>query len=92
MEERKDNYQHELKLSKRKNLEVSGVKEVLSFDEMSVVLMTVCGELSLEGKDIKISTLDTDKGMVVLEGQIDSMIYADDTHTEKKGFFGRMFS
>lgn len=87
----KDKTVHELNVSMRKNLHVTGVTEVVSFDENTVTLKTSCGELNIEGGDIKISVLDTERGIVTLEGRIDSMYYAEEKSGDKRGFFGKVF-
>ena len=77
-------------LKDRKQLEVTGVREVISFDEGGPVILTEDGELCVEGSAIKISNLDTDNGRVSVSGVIDALIYSPD-RTEKKRkrtFFG----
>ena len=74
----------------RKRIDVTGVKEVLSFDDSSVSMITRCGEMSVEGEGLKVGTLDTDKGVVIIDGKIDAVIYYDHTDkTEKRRLFGR---
>lgn len=80
---------HEITLSKRAEMSISGVCEVISFDEESVRLMTSEGELFVEGENIKIGVLDTDRGMVTLSGKVDGFFYANDSKDNKKGFFAR---
>lgn len=80
----------DIKLESRKHLEIIGVKEVISFDEESVVVNTLCGILNVDGKELKVSVLDTDKGVVTLDGVIDSIYYTDTKSDEKHGFFGRL--
>ena len=75
----------------RKHLEVNGVTEVIRFDELTVVLQTVCGEMTVDGKNLKISVLDTDKGIVSLDGQVDSIYYSEETKEVKRRLFGRFF-
>ena len=73
-------------------MEIEGVTEVISFDETSVILRTLCGEMSVEGSDMKIGTLDTDRGVVTLSGRVDAVYYSADTADEKKsGFFGNLW-
>ena len=55
---------HELVLYDRKTLNMSGIVEVISFDDVSVSLKTKCGELYVEGTELHISALDTVKGAV----------------------------
>ena len=80
---------HEIKLLGRTEMSVSGVEEVLSFDEDSVHLKSCEGELFIEGSDIKIGTLDTQNGTVALRGRISAIYYASEGN-EKKGFFSRL--
>ena len=80
---------HEITLSKRAEMSISGVSEVISFDEESVRLMTVDGEMMIEGENIKIGVLDTERGVVTLSGKVDGFFYANDTKDVKKGFFAR---
>lgn len=80
---------HELIMSDRKHLSVSGVCEVLSFDDNTVALKTVCGELNIEGEGLRVSELDTNKGNVVLDGSIQSVIYYDTVNETRRGLFGR---
>ena len=81
----------DIRLYMREKLDVSGVIDVVRFDDLCVVLQTVCGELTVDGRNIKISVLDTDRGVVALEGEIDAMYYSDDTKKEKRGFWGKLF-
>ncbi len=71
-----------------KMLSVSGVKEVVSFDEYAVVLVTTCGVLSAEGEGLHIDALDLVKGVIEITGQVSGLYY---TKTKEKGtgFFRR---
>lgn len=82
--------EHEIKLLKRKEMSISGVLEVISFDEESVRLMSVEGEIYVEGEDIKIGVLDTDRGIVTLSGRVNGFYYVSEEKNEKKGFFSRL--
>ena len=89
MEIQKDKMRQEIRLDSRRHLEISGVSDVDSFDDVSVILNTVCGILNIDGKGIKVSVLDKESGKVVLDGEIDAIYYNDDKN-EKHGFFGRL--
>ena len=92
MEQQKEKCQQILQLIMRKQLEVNGIIDVVRFDDVSVVLQTVCGELTIEGSGLKMSVLDTDKGIVSLVGQVDSIYYSEETNEPKKRLFGRIFN
>lgn len=81
---------HVLQLSDRKTLGINGVIEVVSFDDCSIVLKTVCGELVIDGQGLRISTLDTSKGVVAIDGSVQSLTYYDQNPNERRGRLGRL--
>ena len=82
---------HEFCVKMRKEMNISGVKEVESFDETCVILHTQGGEMTIEGVDLRVGTLDTDHGLVVLSGRIDAVYYSNEQGEKKQGIFGRLF-
>ena len=81
---------NDIAIRSRRHIDVTGVKEVLSFDESSVSMITACGEMSIEGESLKIGTLDTEKGIVSVDGRIGAVIYYDEPTGEgRKKLFGR---
>ena len=92
MELQKEKCQQVLGLTMRKHLDVNGVIDVIRFDDVAVVLQTVCGELTVEGSGLKMSVLDKEKGIVSLDGQVDSIYYSEETNETKKRLFGRIFN
>ncbi len=79
MEERK-NQHHTFYMNDRKELQLSGVTDVKSFDEQEIVLETELGTLLLRGSSLHMGRLTLEKGEIDITGRIDSVIY-----TEKKG-------
>lgn len=80
---------HKLTLDERKKLTVTGVTEVVSFDENAVVLRTALGTLIVQGQDLKLKQLMPEGGSVAVEGQIGSLIYEQ---TRSGGsLLGRLF-
>lgn len=75
---------HTLQIDMRTRAMIEGVCEVESFDEQSVVLLTDCGEMTLEGEGLHVSTLDMARGVVAVDGRIDAVLYADNI-VQKKG-------
>ena len=67
---------HKLTLIGRRQMSVSGVKEVLSFDTSSVEMLTEQGELIVDGEGMRMGTLDTKDGIVELEGNITALTYS----------------
>ena len=80
---------HELRLDNRSKLSVSGVSEVESFDETTVVLHTARGVLIIRGVNLHLQTLSIDGGQVAVSGTIDSLSYEEPQKTG--GFFRRLF-
>ena len=81
---------HNLILEGRKRLNISGVEDVESFDEESVVVYTTKGLLIVNGKELHIEKLSLDGGDLAIEGEVDSLRYEEESK-ERGGFFSRMF-
>ena len=79
-----------LQLINREHLELDGIEDVLSFDEMSVYLVTENGNLLVEGTDLHITTLNVESGDLVIEGYIRSMAYNDKETGKKSSFLSRV--
>ncbi|GGB51178.1 sporulation protein YabP [Virgibacillus dakarensis] len=83
---------HYVKINNRKNLEISGVKEVDSFDNEEFLLETVMGFLIIRGQNLQLKNLDVGEGLVSIKGKIYELSYVDEQHQEKaKGFFSKLF-
>ena len=85
---------HEITLISRNRMSISGVRDVVSFDETQVELVTVCGELVVEGRELHVSKLELESGTVELDGNVDGMFYSVEKSKDEKsrGFFERLFS
>jgi sporulation protein YabP len=68
---------HILTARDREQITVSGVTEVVSFDETNVRLVTVCGILNLEGEGLRIHVLNTADGAVAVTGKLCGVLYED---------------
>ena len=84
-----DNINHNIRLDNRKQLYIDGVSDVVSFDDMTVVLDTAGGRLEVNGEGLHIHTLCLENGKVAVEGRIDELIYEDGLQPKRKGLFGR---
>ena len=80
---------HNITVNDRKHLNVDGITEVISFDEASVCLTTLCGDLYIDGTELHITTLDTDRGVVSVDGNIAAIYYARESAKEKRSLFGK---
>ncbi len=68
---------HKLTLNERKNLTMTGVTEVVSFDDSAVILKTALGTLVVQGKDLQLKTLSLDGGQVAVDGEVSALIYEE---------------
>ncbi len=85
---------HRISMEGREKLEVRGVRDVVSFDEQAVVLNTVCGTLAVEGDALHIHVLNTEEGIVTMDGRVDQLSYYETGTNEKNGkagFLGKLF-
>lgn len=63
-------------LENRKKLSISGVNDVLSFDDQVVIVDTELGLLTVKGENIKITKLSLDTAEVIIEGEINNLSYS----------------
>jgi sporulation protein YabP len=68
---------HNLTAIDREKITVSGVSEVVSFDEANVRLITVRGILNLEGEGLRIHVLNTKDGTVAVTGKLNGVLYEE---------------
>ena len=68
---------HKLTLDQRKKLSMTGVTEVVSFEENSVILKTAMGVLVIQGSQLRLKTLSLEGGQVDVSGTISALIYEE---------------
>ena len=66
---------HSLSLENRQRALLTGVNEVLGFDEGQVILMTDNGEIALTGEGLHVTRLMLEEGQLAVDGKIDSVFY-----------------
>ena len=84
---------HKLILNNRRTCNLTGVNDVLSFDEKEIILETEQGMLMIKGNDLHVNRLTLDKGGVDVDGRIDSFTYSEQSGVAGKGesFLSRLF-
>lgn len=80
---------HSFASRSRDGINISGVSDVVSFDESGVALETVCGSMAVEGEALHITVLNITEGKVEIEGKINGLYYFDNKPTAKKGLFSK---
>jgi len=84
--------EHDVIMKGRRLLDITGVKQVESFDNEEFLLETVMGFLAIKGENLQMKNLDVDKGIVSIKGKIFDLVYIDDHQGDKaKGFFSKLF-
>lgn len=78
---------HKLQLNERKKLTMTGVTEVVSFDETAVVLQTSMGLLIVQGQQLQLKNLSLEGGQVAVEGDINALSYEE----PRQGGWRRLF-
>ena len=68
---------HQIILQDRKTLDLSGVADVDSFDDIMITAYTSLGALKVRGRELHIQKLNLDDGVLSVVGQIDELIYDD---------------
>lgn len=79
-------------LENREKLNISGVLDVLSFDDQIVILETELGLLTVKGDNLRINKLSLDTAEVIIDGEIYNLGYSEKELTQKNsGFLGKIF-
>ena len=77
---------HKLSLEERKKLTITGVNEVLRFDDTTVALSTALGDLTVYGAQLQLKNLSLEGGQVAVEGQIAALIYEEPRPNRRLGW------
>lgn len=93
MEEKISRRLHRLDLTNRGKGSVTGIQDVVAFDENQIVLDTDMGLLTVKGKGLHVSRLTLEKGEVDIDGTVDSLVYSSNEAHRKQGesLFARLF-
>lgn len=80
-------------LENREKLNISGVLDVLSFDDQIIIVETELGLLTIKGENLKINKLNLDTSEVTLDGLVSSLIYSNSDPMKKSasGFISKIF-
>ncbi len=86
-------FNHGLSLAERKNVVVTGVKKIESFDSNEFMIDTTLGFLNIKGEELEIIKLDTYQGNVSIKGKVDALIYLDNNQKKDKesSFISKLF-
>lgn len=77
-------YNHSVTLNERKNIMITGVKKIDSFDDEEFLLETNMGYIVIKGESLEIIKLDTYQGNVSIKGKINSLNYMENSNKKAK--------
>ena len=83
---------HELKMNDRREIFLTGIKKISSFDNEEFLMESNMGIILLKGNNLEILKLDTHDGNVKIKGKINSFTYLDnESKQNNEGFFTKLF-
>ena len=72
-------------LENREKLNITGVLDVLSFDDQIIIIETTLGLLTIKGENLKINKLSIDTSDLIIDGIVNSLAYSGNSESPKKG-------
>lgn len=87
------NFNHNVTINERKNIVISGVKKIDSFDNEEFLLETSMGYMVIKGAELEIIKLDTYQGNVSIKGKVNSLNYVENLKKKEKeeSMFNKLF-
>jgi sporulation protein YabP len=82
--------QHNIIMENRRAVTVTGVMDIDSFDEETVIVFTERGELTIRGSGLHLNKIDVQSGDLSMEGEVDSLTYSDNP-SQKGSFWAKLF-
>ena len=80
---------HNIFTQNRGKIEVTGVADVDSFDDETVILLTQMGELTIKGQNLRVTRFTVETGDLCVEGTLHALAYSGEK--SKGGFFSKVF-
>lgn len=92
MERKVENAKGNIILENRNRLTLTGIEEVISFDDEKILLNTTLGALTIKGSELKMNKLDVQNGDVIIVGNISSIVYSGKAiKKEKENIITKLF-
>ena len=86
-------FNHNINMTERKNIVITGVKKIDNFDEQEFLIETTMGYLVIKGENLEIVKLDTKDGIVSIKGSFISLSYIEELKKMNKenSLFNKLF-
>ncbi|NLW07131.1 MAG: sporulation protein YabP [Clostridia bacterium] len=82
--------QHQLTIVNREKVVISGVLQVLNYDESELVLETTMGVLNLKGNKFNITVLSLETGDLEIAGRVNNLSYSEGKGVRSKKIWQRL--
>lgn len=83
---------HELKMIDRREIALTGIKKIASFDSEEFLLESNMGAILIKGSNLEIMRLDTHDGNVKIKGKINGFTYLDKNEkTKEESIIAKLF-
>jgi sporulation protein YabP len=82
---------HNITITERKNIILSGIKKLNSFDDTEFFIDSVMGAILIKGNNLELVNLDTYTGKLSIKGKIISLNYLDDNKNKNDNIISRLF-
>lgn len=79
---------HSIHIDNRMRTSITGVMDVISFNEQDVMLLTEAGALNIAGANLHLARLNLEEGQICIEGELLALDY-EPPETQKRGLFSR---
>ena len=87
-----ENLNHKIDINERKNIFLTGIKKLNSFDDKEFFVDSIMGSILIKGNNLELVKLDTFQGSLSIKGVIDSISYLDDLKKNKQeSLISRLF-
>ena len=85
------NLSHSFSVSERKNIIITGVVKIDSFDKEEFLIETVQGDMNIKGENLEVVKLDTYQGNVTIKGKINGINYIEENIKKETSIFNKFF-
>ncbi|MBQ7760672.1 MAG: hypothetical protein IJ400_01335 [Clostridia bacterium] len=91
MVENLDEFKHDVIIKSRKRIELSGIEDVLSYDEKEIVAQANNFGITVEGEGLKIERFNSEVGDLIVNGLINGLYYFGKEPQKKKKSITNIF-
>ena len=90
MQENTQTNNHSISIQNRQSVEMTGIKDVSSFNEEEINASCECGEVLIKGSNLLVEALDLDNGILKISGRVTAVVYSEKSSSNK--LFKKLFS